>query len=351
MANHIRAVLLLVGLLAPVFAASLLTVPLAPTPAAPRSETAMQSVRNRPALEVAGAAPTARFAFAHAERTLAAGALDASFDSVGLSDIDADAATDQFSIEAAPEPKAIPAPVPALKPAMVEVNAVIVMVTAHESVAALGAASLSAPQIPQASHLLSGGARHAAGVGAATGPVASFDSQSAWLIVLCWSVFLASLGIVVLRRTSLVALGLYARLRRHQMEEHPRRAMLLQLIQEEPGIHVAVLRRRSGLAAGVVRHHLDQLLHHGLVRRVREGRSTHFYVHGTAVAPSSLASPDRLRVLDAFAGGAPMTTPQIASRLRMSVQGAWKHLLGLERLGLVAARPSGRARMWSPNPA
>ena len=73
----------------------------------------------------------------------------------------------------------------------------------------------------------------------------------------------------------------------------PRRK-LLAFVRMHPGAHLRELERGSGLAVGVLRHHLDYLVAAGLVREERDGRLRRVFPEG--LDPELRAALPALRV-------------------------------------------------------
>lgn len=140
----------------------------------------------------------------------------------------------------------------------------------------------------------------------------------------------------------LVALALaplYTRLAPSRLLDQEKRESLHRLIGAHPGIHYSDLKRRTGLPAGVLVHHLRTLERHGLIVSRRDGAFRRFAPAAApfpAPAPAPI-TPMQRRVLDLLAG-APRTQRQIAEALGLSQQGANRHVKTLERRGLLAIR-------------
>lgn len=61
------------------------------------------------------------------------------------------------------------------------------------------------------------------------------------------------------------------------VEDVPSRRALLAYVRAHPGAHLRELERGTGLALGVLRHHIDALLDAGLVREEPDGRFRRFF--------------------------------------------------------------------------
>lgn len=132
-------------------------------------------------------------------------------------------------------------------------------------------------------------------------------------------------------------LPLYTRLARQDVLDHATRERVHAAIVSEPGVNYSKLKRGTGLAAGVLVHHLRTLERHGLVRTRREGALRRYWAAGAEVPPPPALTAAEARVVDALRGGA-VTQRAVADALGVTQQGASFHLRNLERKGLVAAR-------------
>lgn len=142
---------------------------------------------------------------------------------------------------------------------------------------------------------------------------------------------LAALLAIALR----VAFALYARIRRADVLDHPRRQRLFEIASQTPGIHLRELQRQSGLGWGGFVAHLRLLLEAGILRVERQGRYRVVLPAG-ATASSWLPSAKQrevLRLLDE--ANAPVALADCRDRLGMSRQLLDHHLKALEARGLV----------------
>lgn len=78
----------------------------------------------------------------------------------------------------------------------------------------------------------------------------------------------------------LVLLPLYTRLRRDRLLDHPVRARLYERVRIEPGLHRAELIEFAGIGDGATRHHLRQLVAHGLLVEIEDGGYARYYAAG-----------------------------------------------------------------------
>lgn len=96
-----------------------------------------------------------------------------------------------------------------------------------------------------------------------------------------------------------------------------KRALILLIILERPGIHYSELVRRSSLAHGVVEHHLRRLESQGSVRRIHVGNKITYYPAETSVRslPSHGSSSDR--ILHALRESPGSTRKDLSTTLRL----------------------------------
>ncbi len=115
-------------------------------------------------------------------------------------------------------------------------------------------------------------------------------------------------------------MGLFTRLRKDRLLDHPARAHLHQAIEEEPGIHFQALLDRTGLANGQASHHLSVMVRAGLLTAVRARGYATYFLYGTVDAPIMMAlgavrSPTAVEVLRAVAARPGVATRSVARQL------------------------------------
>jgi predicted transcriptional regulator len=143
------------------------------------------------------------------------------------------------------------------------------------------------------------------------------------------------------------AFGLFSRLQAPALLEHETRALLLQVVQAEPGIHFQALVRRSGLANGTAVHHLRKLEEGGWVVGRSMGRYT-CYFPGASPERSQLAqapvtrSDGARRILAEIAANPGLSGQQIALRLGVQPSTVTYHVRRMLEVGLVQAERDGR---------
>lgn len=68
-------------------------------------------------------------------------------------------------------------------------------------------------------------------------------------------------------------------MRREDVLEYETRRRLYHLIEDEPGLHMRELERRSGIPLSTLRHHLRYLHEHRLVDQVEDKNVTRYFAH------------------------------------------------------------------------
>lgn len=224
----------------------------------------------------------------------------------------------------------------------------LLLVASQQTVALLGLAPHPgvAPPLPQPDAGLSVPmALPATGVALAAS-VIDVGEAPGWLRQAAWTVALAAFGILALRGIGL-AFALFSRFERDELLGHERRAKLFEAIRADPGIAFGRLRDVSGWAPGVVQHHLRLLEQHGVVRRVRDGRTTHFFPAGPRPAPTVALAPARRGILELLRAEPGLSLGEVAQKRGHTTQTVWDHLDRLRSAGLVEGARKGRGLRWS----
>lgn len=105
------------------------------------------------------------------------------------------------------------------------------------------------------------------------------------------------------------AVWLYAKIPKHKVLTQERRAALMDIIEAEPGITVSEVIRRSGYGWGATVHHLATLERNGLVTKLHQGRTLHWYAAATIdrkerLLFAAMQQPDQAQILAAAERGA-----------------------------------------------
>jgi DNA-binding transcriptional ArsR family regulator len=140
-------------------------------------------------------------------------------------------------------------------------------------------------------------------------------------------------------------IGLFTRLRRSTLLDHKTRRAVYDAIEANPGLRFGELRAETGLAVGVLTHHLRMLEAHGLIASERRGRHRYLYPHaGTPRAQHPRVTDRQEEILRTVASG-PRTQNEIAARLGISQQAVSYHLGPLVEAGRLR-RHRGPSGAW-----
>ncbi|HEX2023033.1 MAG TPA: helix-turn-helix domain-containing protein [Candidatus Thermoplasmatota archaeon] len=138
------------------------------------------------------------------------------------------------------------------------------------------------------------------------------------------------------RRREWLLLVLYTRLRPDRVLDHPTRRAIRDLAHAEPGILLADIQKRIGLANGALRHHVDSLERAKVLRSVHEGQYRRIY---PAEAPRVQAAPGLAdRVVLALHEHGPLPAAELAARLGVSRQSLHYHVKRLAAQGRIETR-------------
>ena len=146
---------------------------------------------------------------------------------------------------------------------------------------------------------------------------------------------------------------LYSRIEASTVLANPNRAQVHALLRDSPGLSLADLTARSGLARVVVRHHLRMLEAHSLVVARSDGRLRRFYpateapTHSGFRARVALEDATRRRLaMELGASGGEATQRLLVERTGLSQRLVSHHLRRLQAEGLVEAQ--GFPRRYAP---
>jgi predicted transcriptional regulator len=116
------------------------------------------------------------------------------------------------------------------------------------------------------------------------------------------------------------------------------------------GSHFREIQRRSGLATGTVQHHLRALAKHGLVREIRQGRSSLYVPRelptGNERTLGALRQASIRKILLFLLIQEPRNHEQIVRFVRLSPSTVSWHLKALQVRGLVGAQKKGRNTIY-----
>lgn len=130
------------------------------------------------------------------------------------------------------------------------------------------------------------------------------------------------------------------------------------LVQRHPGLHRHDIARRLEIADGTADHHLHHLVRAGLVTRAAEEGYVRFYVTVKGLeVPEGVVRPEDKRKLGVLRMSRPLETVAhllmhgplpmgtLAEMMGLSAGTLTHHVKRLEKVGLVARRVEGRARI------
>lgn len=141
--------------------------------------------------------------------------------------------------------------------------------------------------------------------------------------------------------------GLFSRLHRGELLDHPARAKLVQIVESQPGIHFHDLAMKAELANGTAVHHLRKLSDSGHLSVRRSGRYTCYFPggrvdpHAAAAAPL-LKSDGAKQILEAVRNKPGMSNLELAQATGLQPSTVNYHVQRLSAAGLVAALRDGR---------
>jgi DNA-binding MarR family transcriptional regulator len=140
-----------------------------------------------------------------------------------------------------------------------------------------------------------------------------------------------------------------ARSHQESVLDHFRRGALHQVIRENPGIHFAELRRKTGIPHGSAIHHLRALETAGIIRAVPTGRYTRFFTVINEVDEASYhLSPSDALLLEAVERRPGMSLGELAATLNRHKSNTSTAVTRLSYLGFITTEQHGRRRFIFP---
>jgi DNA-binding transcriptional ArsR family regulator len=152
---------------------------------------------------------------------------------------------------------------------------------------------------------------------------------------------------------ALAFLGLFSRVERGDLLDHPARQRLVQLVEAEPGVHFHVLAQRAGLANGTATHHLRKLEQGGHVTVRRSGRYACYFPGGRVEAREAAAAPilksgGARQVLATVRARPGLSNLELANATGLTPSTVNYHAQRLATAGLVEALRDGRNVRFHP---
>ncbi|MCA1818610.1 MAG: winged helix-turn-helix transcriptional regulator [Thermoplasmatota archaeon] len=133
----------------------------------------------------------------------------------------------------------------------------------------------------------------------------------------------------------------FSRIEDSALLEHPLRAQVFQVIQQNPGVHASELSRKVGAGWGTIVHHLDKLEKGRLVTARRVNNQKCFFEDGGKVSRQDMAIAGAVRgdsasLITAYVTAHPMTSQKsMASELGISPALTSFHVKKLSALGVL----------------
>lgn len=137
------------------------------------------------------------------------------------------------------------------------------------------------------------------------------------------------------------AAPLFSRIEDSRLLDHPLRAQVFQVIQQNPGIHASELSRKVGAGWGTIVHHLDKLEKGRLVTARRVNNQKCFFEDGGKVSRQDMAIAGAVRgdsasLITAYVTAHPMTSQKaMAEELGISPALTSFHVKKLAGLGVL----------------
>jgi DNA-binding MarR family transcriptional regulator len=147
----------------------------------------------------------------------------------------------------------------------------------------------------------------------------------------------------------LMALPLYARIKKHEVLDNKTRLAIHGLVVENPGMHYNEIIREFDLTNGVAAYHLDVLEREGFIRSVRDGTLRRFYSSATKVPGDHKATPDQVRehILEMVTENPGINQKTIVDELGIGRTLVGYHLKTLIDEGYIESHKSGRFTVYS----
>ncbi|MBI2077755.1 MAG: hypothetical protein HYT80_05200 [Euryarchaeota archaeon] len=166
-----------------------------------------------------------------------------------------------------------------------------------------------------------------------------------------WTVSISLLALIALlgwRLLDGLGFGLYSKLPRREVLEHPLRDQIVGLVHINPGISAPALQKETGAGWSTVTYHLYVLHRHEILKSVRDGRHRRYFVAGTVPADrrsqlAVLQNPGTRRAFELVSAKPGIGRRVVADCAKWTPAGALWHLRRLEQAGLVRRETRGRS--------
>jgi len=118
--------------------------------------------------------------------------------------------------------------------------------------------------------------------------------------------------------------------------DNSRRRKILRCIFENPGISLRDLEKLTNMNRSTIRYHLDFLEKEGLSYSIRIGKHRLFFPCNSNVELDRIVKSKRKRqIIELLNGNGNLTIRDIAENLGVSYHTAYRHIVDLERVGIV----------------
>lgn len=142
---------------------------------------------------------------------------------------------------------------------------------------------------------------------------------------------------------------LYARFRREQvLLDNMRRGAILQVIHEAPGIRFVDVSRRTGIAPGALRHHLEMLEQYGFISRSSTRNAVRLYPAGKNPIREEPFKTIREQIVAEIRKAPGVSHTELSRRVGVKWATLLYHVEILQEAGLLEVRPAGRKRKYWP---
>lgn len=144
-----------------------------------------------------------------------------------------------------------------------------------------------------------------------------------------------------------VAIPLFSRIHRDDALDHARRALILEVVTNQPGVGFVDLRRATGFGSGTLAHHLAVLRQHKLIDTRKRGRRSVYFRQGTTLHDPVQPVDEVLRYLQQAPASNATAIAKALQRPRTTIA---YQLQQLERLGVLTSQKAGRDRRYQVLP-
>ncbi len=134
--------------------------------------------------------------------------------------------------------------------------------------------------------------------------------------------------------------GLFSRIQKDDLLDHPVRSQLMHAVETHPGAHYQHLVKEVGKGRGVVEHHLRKLESGGLIQRKRTDGYTCYFAKGRVDnrvmdALPAMKSPTAAKLVESVLARPGVTAKELAATLGISPSTASHHIGRLRQAGLL----------------